>query len=221
MIRAHIAAPQQGVLRSELQREDTPGTPALPAKPITATEEAPTPAATPAAAHDSPVAASAAPLSGELRGAGGSDGGSDSGSSAAAAGSKRSRDDDWSDDDGACKRPATSEPSEPSVAELLALASSSGDANPLAAHRLLEAVQGGALRQAPGNAAAAPSDASCASVDALDPMCCVGCGALLQDLTALGLRSPPTQWEWTCQSCLPAARSNEHPPPHAIGTPEQ
>ena len=138
----------------------------------------------------------------------------------------------------AAKRPACAPPlenaigpkrlaptaSEPTVASLLALARSSGGESPLAAHRMLEAVQHGSLRQMQSACFPEPMSSSrWKTADAavpLDPMCCVGCGTLLHDLAALGLRRPPQQWEWTCQGCLQPARYSEHPS-HALSTPEQ
>jgi hypothetical protein len=110
---------------------------------------------------------------------------------------------------------------EPTVASLLALARSSGDESPLAAHRMLEAVQHGSLRQTQSASASTYRRKTADAAVPLDPMCCVGCGTLLQDLAALGLRRPPQQWEWTCQGCLQPARYSGHHTPHTLSTPEQ
>lgn len=175
MIRAHVAAPQSGDLRSELQHDDGPG-PKTPDTPKTASSAM-------GAAPTQPAAGN---------------GGTNS--------------------CGATLRPeaiAHKRPAEPTVTQLLALARSSGDSSPLAAHRMLEAVSEGALRQT------SYSDEAAAATDvALDPMCCVGCGTTMQDLASLGLRRVPQQWEWTCQACLQPKCRSEHPT-HTISTPEQ
>ena len=84
---------------------------------------------------------------------------------------------------------------EPTVASLLALARSSGDESPPAAHRMLEAVQHGSLRQT--QSAWLPPTASASTyrrktADAavpLDPMCCVGCKAVAEFIDSSGLNA--------------------------------
>ena len=197
MIRAHVAAPQSGGVRTELQREDsvlqpkTPGTP----KPVDA-------------APPSASGGAAAPTEPELRGAY---------AVPSTSAQKRRSAPPERGGAGAAKRLAPFEHTAARSGQvaLLALARSSGGDSPLAAHRLFEAVQGGALRQV--SQGSCPTETT--ATGGLDPMCCVGCGTLLHDFSSVGLRCAPTQWEWTCEGCLQPARHMEQRT-HQIGTPE-
>lgn len=197
MIRAHVAAPQSGGLRSELQHEDGAAGPKTPDTPKTASG---------AVGAEAPAArsGSSAPPTQDPHAA--ANGGTHRAGTALGRTSEAI----------ALQRPA---PAEPTVTELLALARSSGGASPLAAHRLLEAVSEGSLRRV--HTFSHPGGANPAQAVALDPMCCVGCGILMQDLASLGLRRAPQQWEWTCQACLQPTGQPEQPTHHAISTPEQ
>jgi hypothetical protein len=192
MIRAHVAAPQSGGLRSELQHEDGAAGPKTPDTPKTASG---------AVGAEAPPArsGSSAPPTQDPHAA--ANGGTHRAGTALGRTSEAI----------ALQRPA---PAEPTVTELLALARSSGGASPLAAHRLLEAVSEGSLRRV--HTFSHPREAV-----TLDPMCCVGCGTLMQDLASLGLRRAPQQWEWTCQACLQPTIGRSEQPTHAISTPEQ
>jgi len=182
MIRAHVAAPASGGLH-ELQRENGGTGPETPGTPKTTNDSVstgPLPSGASASTQDHHAEASGA---GKSRG---------------------------TLQHAEAIAPPRYAPAEPTVTELLALARSSGDASPLAAHRMLEAVSEGSLRQVQNSAATVT----------LDPMCCVGCGTLMHDLSSLGLRRAPLAWEWRCQGCLQPARRLEQPT-HTICTPEQ